>query len=206
MRIGLDFDNTIVSYDALFHSVAVEQELIPSDTPISKLAVRDHLRRLGQNQTWTELQGYVYGVRMGEAVAYPGAIEFIRAARRFGNEVFIVSHKTRYPFLGPSYDLHDAAAKWIDVELTDGASSLVAVDHVFFEPTKEEKIARIGACDCDYFVDDLPEILQMQGFATRTKKLLFDPQDLHRTVNIKLRFVSWQALLFYFDSKWVTQA
>jgi hypothetical protein len=205
MRIGLDFDNTIVCYDALFHTVAVEQKLIPSDTPISKLAVRDHLRRLGQNQTWTQLQGYVYGARMSEAVAYPGAIEFIREARRFGNEIIIVSHKTRHPFLGPRYDLHDAAAKWIEAELTDGASSLVAVDHVFFELTKEEKIARIGACACDYFVDDLPEILQMQGFATGITKLLFDPQDLHRTVNIRRRFVSWQALLFYFDSKWVTQ-
>ena len=31
MRIGIDFDNTIVSYDALFYKVAVEQALDRAD-------------------------------------------------------------------------------------------------------------------------------------------------------------------------------
>ena len=44
MRIGLDFDNTIVSYDALFHRVAREQDVVPANTPVNKIAVRDHLR------------------------------------------------------------------------------------------------------------------------------------------------------------------
>ena len=41
MRIGLDFDNTIVTYDSLFHKVATEQGLVPASLPVSKLAVRD---------------------------------------------------------------------------------------------------------------------------------------------------------------------
>lgn len=205
MRIGLDFDNTIVSYDALFHAVAVERALVPADTPVSKLAVRDHLRRVGQEPAWTELQGYVYGARMGEATAYPGAIEFICAARAAGAEVFIVSHKTRHPFLGPRYDLHEAAAKWITAELTDGACPLFTADHVFFELTKEEKIARIAACACDYFVDDLPEILQMRGFPAGAEKLLFDPEGLHRTADTGQRFASWKALRSYFDSRWMAR-
>ena len=84
MRIGFDFDNTIVSYDALFYRVAVEQSLVPTDLPQSKLAVRDYLRKVGNEDAWTEMQGYVYGARMNDAIAYPGAIEFMMLARANG--------------------------------------------------------------------------------------------------------------------------
>ena len=78
MRIGIDFDNTIVSYDALFYKVAVNKGLVPSDLPKSKLAVRDYLRKINNEPVWTELQGYVYGARMGDAAAYPLVIEFFK--------------------------------------------------------------------------------------------------------------------------------
>ena len=80
MKIGVDFDNTIVSYDALFYKVAREQNLVPDTIPINKVAVRDYLRRIGHEDRWTEMQGYVYGARMGEAVGYPGAVEFFECA------------------------------------------------------------------------------------------------------------------------------
>ena len=56
MLIGLDFDNTIVCYDRLFHRLAVERELIPPALTLSKQAVRDFLDRVG-GTVWTELQG-----------------------------------------------------------------------------------------------------------------------------------------------------
>ena len=31
MILGVDFDNTIVAYDSLFHRVALERGLIPAD-------------------------------------------------------------------------------------------------------------------------------------------------------------------------------
>ena len=67
MRIGLDFDNTIVSYDALFHKVARERDCVPAATPVNKVAVRDYLRGVNQEDVWTAMQGYVYGARMDEA-------------------------------------------------------------------------------------------------------------------------------------------
>ena len=101
MRIGFDFDNTIVSYDALFYQVATEQKLIPTDLPKTKIAVRDYFRNANNENAWTEMQGYVYGERMGDASAYPGVVEFIKLARDKGVSMVIVSHKTRHPFVGP---------------------------------------------------------------------------------------------------------
>ena len=193
MRIGIDFDNTIVSYDALFHKVACEQGLVPPDTPLSKVAVRDHLRRIGREDSWTEMQGYVYGARMVEAFAYEGAIEFMQRAAGAGHSIAIISHKTRHPFLGPRYDLHAAARAWIERHLQRDGAALLSPDDVFFEVTKEAKLARISAWRCEAFIDDLPEILLAAGFPPETARLLFDPENHHSAAAPEgmPRFQSW---------------
>ena len=96
MKIGVDFDNTIVSYDKVFHKVALEQSLIKSNLNISKIAVRDYLRDKGQNNIWTELQGYVYGERMLDADIFPGFINFLNFSSKNSIGVLIISHKTVY--------------------------------------------------------------------------------------------------------------
>lgn len=181
MRIGLDFDNTIVSYDALFHKVANEKELISSDMPVNKVSVRDYLRANDQEDAWTEMQGYVYGARLDEAVSYPGVLSFLRQAANAGHHISIISHKTRYQFLGPQYDLHAAARNWIETHLRDEEGCLLQQDNVFLEPTKESKINRIKTLQCDFFLDDLPEILLAENFPISTQRLLFDPEANHRT-------------------------
>lgn len=193
MHIGIDFDNTIVSYDSLFHKVALEQGVIPADTAPSKLAVRDHLRRVGKEAVWTEMQGYVYGARMGEAVGYPGVLEFFRRARRLGIRLSIISHKTRHPFLGPQYDLHSAARGWIESTLARDDEPLIDRDRVFFELTKEEKLARIASVGCDWFIDDLPEILLAPGFPRSARSILFDPDESHAATNLD-RVRNWDEL------------
>lgn len=202
MRIGFDFDNTIVSYDALFHRVAVEQSLIPADVPQSKLAVRDYLRKTGNEDAWTEMQGYVYGARMSDAEAYPGAIEFMRLARDRGIAMVIVSHKTRHPFLGPKYDLHEAARGWVANSLVEKGENLIDPALVFFESTKEAKIARIAESACDYFIDDLPEILRMPGFPEQTARILFDPESHHGADAMNQKFESWRQIQNYFEAQW----
>jgi hypothetical protein len=184
MRVGLDFDNTIVRYDTLFHKVAVEGGWVPSEIPVSKLAVRDYLRRIGKEDVWIEMQGYVYGPRMGDADISPGAEEFLRWARQCGHSVCIVSHKTRHPFAGPRYDLHEAARAWVEARLADADGPLVEPSAVYFELTKDEKLARIGAAGCKIFVDDLPEILLAPGFPSGTEPMLFDPEGRYEGADL----------------------
>ena len=193
MIIGLDFDNTIVSYDEVFHAVAMEQLTLPSDIPVNKLAVRNYLRGIGKEDLWTEMQGYVYGKRMHEAAAYPGVIDFIKKAVEAGNTIIIVSHKTRYPYAGPKYDLHESAKAWVDRNLSDNHGSLA---NAFFEETKEQKFGRISEQACDLFVDDLPEILLSEQFPQKTKRILFDPQQFYagdETMGL-ITFSSWHEL------------
>lgn len=196
MRIGIDFDNTIVSYDQLFHTVAVEQAVIPLDTPINKIAIRDYLRRHDKETTWTEMQGYVYGACMDDASAYPGVLNFMRVAKAAGHELAIVSHKTRHPFLGPQYDLHAAARGWANRHLWVDGERLVPAGNIFFELTKEEKLARVLDFKCDAFIDDLPEILFAESFPDHTRRILFDPEDHHANIdtNTCIRCRSWAGI------------
>jgi hypothetical protein len=176
MIVGLDFDNTIVSYDEVFHRVAVEGGHVPAELPVRKEAVRDFLRNAGAEDLWTEMQGVVYGSRMGEARPFDGALETITSIKAAGHRVVIVSHKTRYPFLGERHDLHAAARRWLEVMGFFDPQGLAFQDtDVFFEPTKEDKLERIDRESCTHFVDDLPEILTHPLFPSGVARLLFVP-------------------------------
>lgn len=195
MRIGIDFDNTIVNYDGVFHRVAVEQGVVPQTLPPNKVAVRNWLREAGKEDLWTEMQGYVYGSRMNDAEAYPGVFAFLSWARAAGIPVAIISHKTRHPFLGPRYDLHEAARNWIETFLRDDAGLLVAPENVYFETTKEAKWARIALTGSTHFIDDLPEILLAEAFPAAAERILFDPDHHHGSVEGVLTMHNWADVL-----------
>jgi hypothetical protein len=204
MRIGLDFDNTIVSYDHVFHLVAREGGHIPADLPRNKLHVRDFLRRAGKEDAWTEMQGYVYGARMADAAPYPGAVDFMRWARDAGHELRIISHKTRHPYLGERYDLHRAAREWVEQVLHAAGRPIVAPEHVFFDLTKIDKLKRVSDEACDVFIDDLPEILLAPQFPDRVERILFDPEQLHRHPADLTSVASWQEIRAHVEAACVT--
>jgi hypothetical protein len=194
MRIGVDFDNTLVCYDGVFHRAALERALIPADLPSGKNDVRDFLNGSGRGAEFTELQGYVYGARMDLAALYPGVVDFLDAASDRGHALFVVSHKTRRPLRGAPYDLHASARAFLQSQ----CGVYPTPESVFFEETKELKVARVAALDLDVFIDDLPEILVMPGFPARTAPILFDP-DGRWTAGVAgvrdiARYASWSAL------------
>ena len=178
MHVGIDFDNTLVGYDNVFHLCALERGLIPSEVERTKMAVRAHLwNQPDGNRWWTELQGIVYGTRMDEAVANPGAMRFIEFCRGNGVRVSIVSHKVQYPALGPHVDLRKAAFRWLEhCGFLDPVRTGLEHGNVYFESSRAEKIARILALGCTHFVDDLPEVLDDQSFPLGVRKFRYVPQ------------------------------
>ncbi|PTY04050.1 hypothetical protein DB346_04455 [Verrucomicrobia bacterium LW23] len=174
--VGIDFDNTLVCYDTLFHRVAAEQKLIPDDVPVNKTAVRNYLRQIGREPAWTEMQGVVYGNRIVEAEAYPGALDFIRQGIASGWTLHIVSHKTRYPIKGEPVDLHESARRWLETQGVHSSAIGLPRGNVWFAPTKTEKAQRAEALGCQVFIDDLPEFLLDPAFPSGIRRILFDPQ------------------------------
>ena len=133
---------------------------------------------------------------MDEAQAFPHVIQVIQHLKAKGHTLAIVSHKTKYPYLGKQYDLHAAARGWIEKYLCENSSPLILSENIFFELIKEAKLARIAQFNCDIFIDDLPEILLAPNFPLTTQGFLFDPEGQHLTMqlaNIKM-ISSWLAL------------
>jgi hypothetical protein len=186
--IGIDLDNTLVSYDRLFHRLALEQGLIEADLPVNKTEVRDFLRRQGREPAWTAMQGLAYGTRIREAEAFAGALDFLREGQHRGWQMHIISHKTRAPIVGDPVDLHEAARGWLDANAVHEGIGLPR-GNVWLEITKAAKIERIRELRCDFFIDDLPELLLDPAFPTQTRRILFAPQgsgmtDLPKNISI----------------------
>ncbi len=190
MKVGIDFDNTIVSYDSLFYKVALELGVIPEEIDRTKISVRDFLRKNNKNDIWTSIQGMVYGEKMIEAEVYEGFIEFIKFLKSEKFDFCIISHKTKYPFIGKKTNLHNAALNWIQKFLNIDNQILIKDELIYFEDTKELKVDRIISEKCDVFIDDLPEVFEIPSFPDFVNKYLFDPNETY-VGNQFLSFSSW---------------
>ena len=175
MRIGLDFDNTIACYDSAIARLAENMFDLPSHLPRTKLGVRDYLRGQGRESDWTIFQGELYGPGMQYAEVYQGALETMLLLSAEGHELFIISHRSKTPYAGPSYDLHEAARCWVKQRLQ--SHGLFSKDQVYFLESKNEKVRMIGMLGCELFLDDLPEVLEDADFPLSTRGILFAPDS-----------------------------
>lgn len=173
--IGLDFDNTLVSYDSLLAKVV--KELGWAGGVAGKRAIRDALRTSPVGDLgWQRLQGMIYGHRMSEAEIIPGVSEFLQACVRHGTTVKIISHKTEFAGVDPTHTpLRKAALAWMNDQ---GFFSRygIRLENIIFAATKAEKIANIERAAVSVFVDDLEEILGDPAFPGSVHRILFAPE------------------------------
>jgi hypothetical protein len=177
LRIGIDFDNTIVCYDEVFVRLAKADGLIPGDLQGGKAEVRDFLRRLGGGEEkWQRLQGRVYGDQMDSGLLFEGVSRFLARCRwRPDIRVFIVSHKTEFGhFDERGVNLRDVARAWmVRHRFFDKDGFALPNDALYFESTLDDKIERIAQLSCTHFIDDLAEVLEDSRFPPATKRILF---------------------------------
>ena len=193
-KLGLDFDNTLISYDLIFYDTASEYKLIPKDIKRSKNAVRNYLINKNEEKKFTELQGEVYGSKIINAEQTSGMFEALKFIQDKGYELAIVSHKTKNPIIGPKYNLHKSALNWLEKnKFFDKEGLFMNKNNVFFEPTKEEKVKRIESIGCTHFIDDLHSILNL--IKDDIVKIHYNPGEENLTSK-HLNFSNWEQLKF----------
>jgi hypothetical protein len=199
--VGVDLDNTIISYDDVIHRRAVEDALVPADTRQHKKTLRDLIRRHEDGeQRWVEIQAYIYGEGMALARPFDGALAFLRECRRRDIATYIVSHKTQYAaFGGRQIGLREQALAWLDrIGIFDTERYGLGPERVFFESTRDAKVERIRALGCMHFIDDLEEVFMHPSFPAGVERLLFDPYaEAHENPRFRV-FTSWQSLQDHF--------
>jgi hypothetical protein len=203
LKVGIDFDNTIVSYDALMYETAVSWRLLDIGMRRDKRSIRDQLRSLpdGENH-WRRLQTYAYGEGMLSAHPMDGVMDFLHYCRTNGIPIWIVSHKTEYNNFGPpTVNLRQAAMTWLSEQgFFNEAITGLTPERVFFEPTREEKVARIAALAPHYFVDDLEETFQEPTFPSEVCKIHYVPHEESSSVVDAFHANSWSAILQFMQT------
>ncbi len=180
MRIGVDFDNTIICYDEVFTHLAKLQQLVPPHYSGSKRDLRAVVQASAEGDlAWQRLQGKAYGEFLNIARAFAGVKDFFAACQRHQIDVYIVSHKTE---LGhhdeKKINLRDAARAWLKEQgfFTD-YQPVMSETNLYFETTREAKIERIKSLQCTHFIDDLTEVLHAPTFPSSVKRFLFQPDS-----------------------------
>ena len=176
MRIGIDFDNTLVDYDHIFRDAAKRRGLVDEAFDGSKRELRDSIRLLADGElAWQRLQGYVYGAGIAGARMFDGADTFLRRCRARDVDVFVISHKTQYGHYDPMrVDLRSAALDWMAARGFFCSNCFgISAERVFFESSRAAKLARIGAVGCTHFIDDLEEVFRDPDFPARVSPILF---------------------------------
>ncbi|HYK23715.1 MAG TPA: hypothetical protein VEU75_03515 [Candidatus Acidoferrum sp.] len=176
LRIGIDFDNTIITYDDVFLSTARDRRLIGANFSGRKQAIRDAIRLQPDGElSWQKLQGHVYGRGLAQAAMSKGADSFLRRCRAENVPVMIVSHKTEFGHYDPErLNLRDAAREWMTkYEFFSDAGYGIAPANVYFEGTRQDKVARIAQLGCTHFIDDLEEVLSDPEFPSGVERILF---------------------------------
>lgn len=197
-RLGVDFDNTVVEYDALLYREARQRGLIPSEMTTCKREIRDWIRRAPEgDREWQKLQALLYGVGIKDAAPASGVAEFFAACRRQAVEVFIVSHKTQYAALDERrIDLREAAVAWLQAHrLFEADGGVLSPDDVYFEPTRTDKIARIRRLGCTHFIDDLEETFLEPDFPSEVHKILYASHERSADLPDVQVAGSWQEIV-----------
>lgn len=204
-KIGIDFDNTIIGYDCIFHKIALKRALIHSNTIQSKKHIRDRLRALPNGDIeWQKMQAVVYGPRIVEGKIIEGVKRFFELCKQNSLKVYIISHKTEFAnFDEARTNLRSAALGWLKKNKFFDADGLnLSQNDIFFESTRLEKIERIRQLKCTHFIDDLEETFLEEMFPTNVEQILYNPcQDHSSLTNAKVFSNWWQISDYFFGTK-----
>ena len=201
LTVGVDLDNTVVSYDGLLHRTALEWGLINEEVGSSKREVRDAIRRLPEGDIrWQKLQGLVYGPKMVDAELISGVLDFFQLCRERKIPLYIISHKTEYaPYDETKTNLRQAALAWMNSNgLLEHRSTSLTEQAVCFESTRRNKIERIAQLGCTHFIDDLEETFLEESFPDNVKKILYSPHPQDLALEGATVLTSWRAINSYF--------
>ena len=187
MNLGFDIDNTIINYSPCLNWVV--QTYFPDHSDLlecigsdSRVRIRSVCKLPHKNleKTWQDIQSLIYGPEIERASIFNGFTDSLAALREEdANRFFLVSHKTKYASrdINQFYDLRKACICFLESQGIVGKKGPITIENIFFCDSLSAKVKMIEELRIDYFVDDLTSVLLHPSFPTRTKGILFDPNE-----------------------------
>lgn len=191
-NVVIDLDNTIAIYDKLIVDACSDLGVPVPKNHSKKDEISKFLKNNGMNDFWTTIQGLIYGPKMCLAEIAAGFLDTATFLKDNGFNLFLVSHKTKFPASGLDYNLHNAALNWIEKNVSK------TFDEIFFEDTQKEKVKRINKINPFLLIDDLEEIHLLVGLP-RERSIL-----IHCNSRVFSKhcyaFADWGSVLNYFKT------
>lgn len=163
IKLGIDLDNTIICYDKLIIRLIKKKfpEIKINKSNNSKQILKKKILKNYGNDEWTKLQGQIYGKKIQSAILFDGFNEVIEQLKE-SFDIYIISHKTKYPAIGKKINLRNAAKRLLkEKKISYCKNELIKSENIFFAETKKEKIKIIKQQKIDIFIDDLDQILKL---------------------------------------------
>ena len=161
MKLGIDFDNTIINYSKIFKKVGVNHNLLTKSIKSGKNIIKNFFIHRNLESKWTELQGIVYGKEIYNADAYKNCKKILIKLNKNKIKKYIVSHKTLYPYIGEKINLHKSASNWLRNNSFFEKEINFKKNEIFFKKTIKAKIEKIISLRCTHFIDDLKHVLDI---------------------------------------------
>ena len=193
MIIGIDLDNTIINYQSSFERIA-RLKKIKINKKFIKQKLKQKIEKISKDE-WTRIQGEIYGEKIHYAKIFKNFTNFVKFSIKNKIILIIISHKTKYPILGKKKNLHILTKKFLETKFKNNYFKINK--NLFFETSIQKKIQRIKMKECDFFIDDLENILSHKEFPKYTQGLLFNSNKTYKFNNFK----DWRSLIKFFDNK-----
>ena len=209
MVIGIDLDNTLLDCELAFSAAVKYLNLKLPSLVNTKHQIREFIRSQpdGEN-TWQKLQGLAYGPCLqSHARLYPGVKRFLWRCRQKGYYLKVISHKTEYGHLDEEkLPLRQIALNFLKSQgLLETQNPLI--QDVTFETTRLEKINYITQQAFNWFIDDLPEVINDLSKVQGLKTILFNPLG-HQSSGIPndqqshISLSDWQQIDMLINGEW----
>jgi hypothetical protein len=178
MIIGIDLDNTIISYDDSLKWYVSKEHPELKLTSFTKSYIKATIRSKYGNVEWMRLQGQLYSKGLQYARPFDNVLSALINFHRLGHQLYIVSHKTKFGHFDESKaDLRVLALEWLSNQnFLDYEFTGLKEGDVFFCATLDEKIATIERLSCGVFIDDLLNVFHHPLFPISCEKILFQPR------------------------------
>ena len=160
LKIGIDFDNTLINHEKSFYKIIKKKLNLSKINFKNKEDLKNVVIKNFNNKIWTKIQGEVYS---SLEFSNPSPFSYkVLSKLREKHNLFLISHKTKYPVIGKKTNLHKISKQWLKKnKFAYVKNPLFKKENIFFEPTVSKKISRIKNTKCDIFLDDLYIILKL---------------------------------------------
>jgi hypothetical protein len=189
LNIGLDLDNTVINYSKSIK--VLKKKFIKNFAKNSKKEIKSQIISKLSVKKWIEFQSLLYSDGLKYASIDNYCKKYVKQNIQKGNQIFVISHKTKKSYYNKKIHLRDLAIKKLEGSGLVG-KEMIKKKNIYFLNTINAKVKKIKSLKIDLFIDDLTKVLFHKNFPKKCKKILITNSKIKRKNLVS--FKNWKEI------------